>query len=117
MRIVLMGNGRTMTMKKLIELDAALDALREVIVPAEDIGFGDESTDGYNDGINMAVTVVSGLPTVDAVPVRHGRWTIEDCHAATYWYCCSNCTAHHRARYAYCPSCGAVMDGKDGDNG
>ena len=56
-------------MKKLIELDAALDALREVIVPAEDIGFGDELTEGYNDGINMAVTVVSGLPSVDAVPV------------------------------------------------
>lgn len=56
-------------MKKLIELDTTLDALREVIVPAEDIGFGDESTDGYNDGINMAVTVVSGVPTVDAVTV------------------------------------------------
>ena len=60
-------------MKKLIELDAALDALREVIVPAEDIGFGDESTDGYNDGIDMAITVVSGLPTVDAVPVVRCR--------------------------------------------
>ena len=56
-------------MGKLIELDVALDALREVIVPAEDIGFGDELTDGYNDGIDMAITVLSGLPTVDAVPV------------------------------------------------
>lgn len=64
-------------MKKLIELDAALDALREVIVPQKDIGFGDESTDGYNDGIDMAITVVSGLPTVDAVEVvrcRVCRW-------------------------------------------
>lgn len=56
-------------MKNLIELDATLDALREVIVPAEDIGFGDESTDGYNDGIDMAITVMCGMPTVDAVPV------------------------------------------------
>lgn len=52
---------------------------------------------------------------VDAVPVRHGRWTIEDFHVAPHRYCCSNCTAYHRARYAYCPSCGAVMDGKDGE--
>ena len=59
---------------------------------------------------------IQHMPTVDAVPVRHGRWTIEDCHAATYPYCCSNCTAHHRARYDYCPSCGAKMDGKDGDD-
>ena len=65
-------------MKKLIELDAALDALREVIVPAEDIGFGDESTDGYNDGIYMAVAVVSGVPTVDAVRVVR-------CKDCKYW--------------------------------
>lgn len=70
-------------MKKLIELDATLDALREVIVPAEDIGFGDESTDGYNDGINMAVTVVSGLPTVDAVPVVRCK----DCKSFSHGYC------------------------------
>ena len=56
------------------------------------------------------------VETLDAVPVKHGRWTIEDCHVATYRYRCSNCTAHHRARYAYCPSCGAVMDGKDGEH-
>lgn len=62
-------------MKKLIELDAALDALREAIVPAEDVGFGDELTDGYNDGINMAVTVVSALPTVDAVPCDVCRYS------------------------------------------
>lgn len=65
-------------MKKLIELDATLDALREAIVPAEDVGFGDELTDGYNDGINMAVTVVSALPTVDAVPVVR-------CKDCKYW--------------------------------
>lgn len=66
---------------------------------------------------NATAEVVELLkePVMDAVPVRHGRWTIEDCHAATYRYCCSNCTAHHRARYAYCPSCGEMMDGKGGE--
>ena len=106
-------------MKKLIELDAALDALREVIVPAEDIGFGDESTDGYNDGINMAVTVVSGLPTVDAAPVRHGHWK-EDPSGYGFWIC-SACGFVSEASaadmlYKFCPVCGAVMDGKDGEH-
>lgn len=55
---------------------------------------------------------VSCVPTVDAEPVRHGKWTHEDCHAMTYKYCCSNCKAHHRAMYDYCPSCGARMDGQ-----
>lgn len=44
--------------------------------------------------------------------LRKGKWVIEDCHAATYKYCCSNCHAHHRARYDYCPSCGADMRGE-----
>lgn len=44
---------------------------------------------------------------------RTGRWTIEDCHAATYKYCCSNCKAHHRALYDFCPSCGARMEDRN----
>lgn len=107
-------------MKKLIELDATLDALREVIVPAEDIGFGDELTDGYNDGIDMAITVVSGLPTVDAVPVVHGHWK-EDTGGYGFWLC-SHCGFVSEASaadllYKYCPHCGARMDGEDDGNG
>ena len=44
---------------------------------------------------------------------RTGRWTLEDCHAATYKYCCSNCKAHHRALYDFCPSCGARMEDRN----
>lgn len=41
---------------------------------------------------------------------KTGKWTIEDCHAATYKYCCSECNAHHRARYDFCPTCGTRME-------
>ena len=55
--------------------------------------------------------LIAQLPS--AQPERKkGKWTIEDCHAATYPYCCSNCTAHHRARYDFCPTCGADMRGE-----
>ena len=55
--------------------------------------------------------VIEDCPTVEER--RRGRWTIEDCHAATYKYCCSNCGAHHRALYDYCPTCGARMDAEE----
>ena len=49
-------------MKDLIDRAMAIDALRNVIVPQKDIGFGDESAEGYNDGIDMAITTISGMP-------------------------------------------------------
>ena len=52
--------------------------------------------------------MIYAMPTIDAV--KHGIWTIEDCHSATYKYCCSECEAHHRTRYNFCPTCGAIMD-------
>lgn len=99
-------------MKKLIELDAALDALREVIVPAEDIGFGDELTDGYNDGIDMAITVLSGLPTVDAVPVVRCK----DCkhNPKLEWFGCpmASLSEKQRPETAWCWK-GEREDGDD----
>ena len=63
------------------------------------------------DGELIALGGIDMLPS--AQPMRtKGKWTIEDCHAATYKYCCSNCGAHHRARYGFCPSCGAEMEGE-----
>jgi len=109
MRIVLMGNGRTMTMKKLIELDAALSAIGEVPT--------------YNDGmvfeaLSHAQRDVELLPTVDAAPVRHGHWK-EDPSGYGFWIC-SHCGFVSEASgadilYRYCPHCGARMNGKDGE--
>jgi len=93
-------------MKKLIELDAALSAIGEVPT--------------YNDGmvfeaLSHAQRDVELLPTVDAAPVRHGRWTDKDGGIAT----CSVCGDRWGvwSVMQYCPSCGARMDGKDGENG
>lgn len=79
-----------------------------------------EPTDGmYTEEI---VAVIAEQPTIEAAPVVHGRW--EDKPTGRYgqqqsW--CSACGRHsgiggiesnrHRA---YCPNCGARMDG-DGD--
>ena len=68
--------------------------------------------------------VVDQHPTVDAVPVRHGKWIIRD-NPGTGWYriTCSECgedvtsTApcigffpDAKVIWDYCPYCGARMD-------
>lgn len=54
-------------------------------------------------------------PVADVAPVRHGHW-IEDGD----YQICSECGEEHcwdEYRAAYCDSCGAKMDGKDGEAG
>ena len=54
--------------------------------------------------------VVRMQPTIDAEPVRHGRWI----HDVNNLYGCSECrvreTMSHRHMKNYCPNCGAKMD-------
>ncbi len=57
---------------------------------------------------------VEEAPTVDAEPVRHGRWLRMD--EAPEWdqRRCSECGDISCCQRNYCPNCGAKMDG-DGD--
>lgn len=74
--------------------------------------------------LQMILDDVKESPTVDAVPVRHGRWIIRD-NPGTGWYraTCSECgedvtsTApcigffpNAKVIWDYCPYCGARMD-------
>lgn len=74
---------------------------------------------GISVGLEMAKHVTtSELSTVDAVPVVHGHWK-EDQSGYGFWIC-SACGFVSEASaadmlYKFCPVCGAVMDGKDGE--
>ena len=51
--------------------------------------------------------IVYDAPTIDAEPVRHGRWEKRD---GKTW--CSLCGASNKAyEPPYCPHCGNPMDG------
>ena len=71
-----------------------------------------------NQGINFDVRAVSvsGIdlaPTVEAEPVRHGRWVMKNtCGPHTGKLHCSVCGESPRSLCAerYCPNCGAKMD-------
>ena len=99
-------------MKKLIELGVAIDAA---------IGAADEWDCDFSFERDRKIRdAFMALPTVDAVPVRHGRWVH---HPEIGWgstWLCSECgektveTIMGEPRYKFCPMCGAGMR-KDGE--
>lgn len=65
--------------------------------------------------LGAVLAEIDEAPTVDAVPVVHGRW-VHHYHDSgepidDKWYCseCHMCNDHRRTWY--CPNCGAKMDG------
>lgn len=107
-------------MPRLIDADALLDAMRDeefqTFVPLDEID-----------------SVIDKAPTIDAEPVRHGRWIRNDL-GETYCSECNNripfvecfdfypdcCMDDDDMQWNeeidktnYCPNCGAKMDAKD----
>lgn len=61
--------------------------------------------------------VISEMPAADVQPVKHGRWS--ECYTDTHHYSgiCSICgkasiKSLAESLYAFCPKCGARMDGE-----
>ena len=56
--------------------------------------------------------MIDMMPTVDAVPVKHGKWIDRNgAIVASFWerYECSECGVMS-GNNKYCPNCGARMD-------
>ena len=75
----------------------------------------DETTRILNAVIKAFLTVIKSAPTVDAEPVRHGRWNEIEDNVTEHLMECSVCNEwimhHHNYVSNYCPNCGAKMDG------
>lgn len=73
-------------------------------------------------GVSQIKAMIDVRPTIEAEPVRHGRWVLEcDPNGNPYCFHCSVCDSdsHHigvTIASDYCPNCGARMDGKGGEN-
>lgn len=75
----------------------------------------------YKEGLEMILQKIENAPTIDAVPVVHGKWLwYEDCSNSGLY-----CSACHKLIHKvmtpkkklsnYCPNCGAKMDGRKDD--
>lgn len=53
---------------------------------------------------------IDNMPTVEAVPVRHGKWIRKNIGDEYYDYCSECRYIEWNAPNNYCPNCGARMD-------
>lgn len=59
---------------------------------------------------NAFLYSIDAQPTIDAVPVKHGRW-VQARYTQAPLYICSECDRREYKQHRYCPQCGAKMDG------
>lgn len=96
---------------RLIDADALLEYLMI------NMGWQDEDGREVDDSDKKRAIIkdlIDGVPTLDAVPVVHGRWVFgvdsetgeQDLKAWT----CSECNEKYPWQPNYCPNCGAKMD-------
>lgn len=100
-------------MARLIDADALIEQIR---LMANRTALGETAPSDLS-GLEVC-GLIFNAPTVDAVPVVHGRWIhteIEDDDWGGAWHkwTCSNCdfsVGHNPNGTNYCPNCGAKMD-------
>lgn len=73
---------------------------------------------GYNHGVGDSIAIIKNAPTIEAEPVKHGRWETEVrtvLGAKVPFFACSVCGSNADDEYAYCPHCGAKMNTEEGE--
>ena len=107
-------------MGRLIEADDLLASLRESrdranVWLSDCREYGSNMTERAEQAVmtfNECILRVKGAPTVDAVPVKHGRWIYHPDWQADgeCGYECSECGMGSDVDYPYCMLCGARME-------
>ena len=91
------------------------------LIDADAISYCNYDLDNYHSFRAVEDEEIAEMPTIEAEPVRHGRW-INNLEEAWQAFNCSICgestddTCMGKPRANYCPNCGAKMD-KENDNG
>lgn len=110
-------------MPRLIDADALLDTLRESLDGLHGIYEGLQFLDEKKicgaqiSCFHEIILRVKEAPTIDAEPVRHGQWilVLADKRGRGGVYNCTACNGCRPIKSAYCPDCGAKMDGGASD--
>ena len=113
-------------MAEYIERGKAREFLYRLAAEADPVQhmYHKEFVDGYKAGLELAAECrIDDIPVEDVRPERHGKWLLErEPDGTPYCFHCSVCDDGFRhisitTAYAYCPFCGAKMDGEEFKNG
>lgn len=99
---------------RLIDADFFIEDIKTEIINLYLDGL--KGTPRSNEELYQIIDRINEQPTVDAVPVVHGRWIfkenmIRSPYAKNAY--CSECLEEISCCSRYCPNCGAKMDKKD----
>ncbi len=88
-------------MSRLIDAEYLLDLIKDI---------NDGERFGYIDAED-----INNAPTVDAVPVKHGRWIGKPLAGYSTVKCsvCGSAFVENNGKWKYCPDCGAKTDVTD----
>ena len=78
----------------------------------------DDAGCDFSQELNLAqcLLYIETSPTIEATPVRQGRWTKDGCDYKYFYYRCSVCGVDNDGRTKFCPNCGAKMENKEENN-
>lgn len=111
-------------MDDLISRQALCDDLQEYKVHPIPISSDESEVKGYNDGIDLAISVIAKFPSVESEQQKKGEWIdgilYQDFDESEWEKVkCSVCENfvvkqifYHDNKYHYCPYCGADMRGE-----
>lgn len=101
---------------RLIDANALIEEIDEEIEYGTEKPFDD--ADKYiTKGLRIARKDILKQPTIDAVPIKHGRWIVKNGYLGNTYYCSECEKAVYLNKFEepnltdYCPDCGARMDG------
>lgn len=98
-------------MPRLIDADALDDVLRKEYLSATDASMvlTPRGSIIFNAVLDRVRCIAISQPTIDAEPVRHGRWIRQD-DTFTNWQCSECGTKYNSICWPYCSHCGAKME-------
>ena len=100
---------------RLIDADALKEKICNNVYPITDFFNSRDYGMFWTGGIEKAI---DEAPTIDAEPVRHGKWIYKEFEQSKVgYYECSECgyVAFNEKSCHYCYNCGAKMEGEETD--